>query len=74
MRYSLNELKSLNLNPREEPDDFRLMIEMLPNEVAALRLGADPEPAYLRIKQLLSESKLTEKGRKEGAEHAGRPL
>ena len=45
MRYSVNSMRSLNPNAREEPEGMRAMIELLPNEVAALRLGADPEPA-----------------------------
>jgi len=64
MRYSFNSLECLNPIPREEPEIMRSMIEMLPNEVAALRLGADPEPAALKINQLLSEKRLNSKRRR----------
>lgn len=57
MRYSFNSMKPLNPNPRGEPEYIHSMIEILPSEVAALRLGADPEPAALRINQLLNEKK-----------------
>lgn len=55
MRYSVNNMRSLNANPREEPDEMRLLIEELPIEGGALRLGADPEPAMLRIAELMPQ-------------------
>jgi hypothetical protein len=74
MRYSVNYVKSLNPKPIAESESARSMIEKLPNEVAAIRLGADPEAAYLKIEQLVSESKLTQQRQKEKAENAERPL
>jgi hypothetical protein len=53
MRDSLNHLRSLNPIPREEPEEMRQLIEELPTEVAALRFGADPEPARMKIRLLM---------------------
>lgn len=53
MRYSVNHIRSLNPIPMEESQDIRLLIDLLPTEVAALRFGADPEPAMLKIAQLI---------------------
>jgi hypothetical protein len=39
--------------PTEEPQGMRKIIERLPTEVAAIRLGADPEPAMIKIEQLM---------------------
>jgi hypothetical protein len=53
MRYSVNHMRSSNPLPIEESEDIRILIEVLPTEVAALRFGANPEMAMLRIAQLI---------------------
>ncbi|MGA3298272.1 MAG: hypothetical protein ABSD41_12590 [Candidatus Bathyarchaeia archaeon] len=59
MRDSFNQLRSLNPIPREEPEEMRQLIEELPTEVAALRFGADPEPAIMKIRLLMQDSSCT---------------
>ncbi len=53
MRYSVNHMRSLNPNPEEEPENIRILIELLPREVAESRFGAGPQIAMLKIVQLI---------------------
>jgi hypothetical protein len=55
MRWSYNHFESLNPVPRGETEEMRLLIEKLPEEVAALRLSgnAEMEPAMKKIAELM---------------------
>jgi hypothetical protein len=55
MRYSVNHMRSINLVPIGEPEGIRSIIERLPAEVAALRLGAEPGPAMIKVGKLTED-------------------